>query len=290
MEKTLTSEYFTFIGILSRSPEGVKLLERFKIFHAFYSITELRNGREDLVRTIVTSLDYNIESHSRIILGKIMTSTYKHTRLFATNYLQYLLRTGVKDFWNWGIRNLSIQLYDPSLEVAKKAVLILDEACNNPKNLESLVALRPNLEHLGENANLLLFRFLSSTFGFQYLSEFGYVEREMDSWFEYKNENYVMKLELILERAFNTFTSKNRPVDINDVSDDEPLASEIPPHFYGQLTKTPQGCLLLERKGHFQHFVEYIKTYSLKNIMSTNRILKLKAILWAIVSLLFKKS
>jgi len=282
MEMTLTSEYFTFIGILSKTPDGIKLLEKFKIFHALYCITELRNGREDLIRTIVTSLDYNINSHSRIILSKIMTSTYKHTRLFATDYLQYLFRSGVNDFWDWGIRYLSIQLYDPAIEVSKKAVLILDEACNNPKNLESLVKLRPNLEHLGENANILLFRFLSSTLGFQYLSDFGFVEREMDDWFEIKNENYVMKIELILERAFNTFTSKNRPPDVSDVMEEESLSSEILPHFYGELTKTPQGCSLLERKGHFKHFVEYIKAYSKKNIISTNKILKLKAVLWAV--------
>ncbi|ORY65669.1 hypothetical protein LY90DRAFT_700655 [Neocallimastix californiae] len=282
MEMTLTSEYFTFIGILSKTPDGIKLLEKFKIFHALYCITELRNGREDLIRTIVTSLDYNINSHSRIILSKIMTSTYKHTRLFATDYLQYLFRSGVNDFWDWGIRYLSIQLYDPAIEVSKKAVLILDEACNNPKNLESLVKLRPNLEHLGENANILLFRFLSSTLGFQYLSDFGFVEREMDDWFEIKNENYVMKIELILERAFNTFTSKNRPPDVSDAMEEESLSSEILPHFYGELTKTPQGCSLLERKGHFKHFVEYIKAYSKKNIISTNKILKLKAVLWAV--------
>ncbi|OUM70128.1 hypothetical protein PIROE2DRAFT_37632, partial [Piromyces sp. E2] len=272
MEKTLTSEYFTFIGILCKTIDGIKLLERFKIFHALYCITELRNGREDLIRTIVTSLDYNINSHSRIILSKIMTSTYKHTRLFATDYLQYLFRSGVNDFWEWGINYLSIQLYDPAIEVQKKAVLILDEACNDPRNLESLVKLRPSLEHLGENANVLLFRVLSSTLGFQYLSDFGFVEREMDEWFEIKNENYVMKIELILERAFNTFTSKNRSPDVNDVL----------PHFYGQLTKTPQGCSLLEKKGHFKHFVDTIRTYSNKNIMSTSKILKLKSVLWAV--------
>jgi len=282
MEKTLTSEYFTFIGILSKTVDGIKLLEKFKIFHALYCITELRNGREDLIRTIVTSLDYNINSHSRIILSKIMTSTYKHTRLFATDYLQYLFRSGVNDFWEWGIRYLSIQLYDPAIEVQKKAVIILDEACNNPKNLESLVRLRPSLEHLGENANVLLFRFLSSTPGFQYLSDFGFVEREMDEWFEVKNVNYVMKMELTLERAFNTFTSKNRSPEINDVMEEEALSSEVIPHFYGQLTKTPQGCSLLERKGHFKHFVDFIRTYCNKNIMSTSKILKLKSVLWAV--------
>jgi len=281
IEQTLSSEYFTFIGILSKTIDGIKLLEKFKIFHGLYGVTELKS-REDLMRTIVTSLDYNINSHSRIILSKIMTSTYKNTRLFATDYLQYLYRSGVNDFWEWGIKYLSLQLYDTSIEVQKKAVTILDEACTNPKNLESLVKLRPSLEHLGENANVLLFRFLSLPHGFQYLSDYGFVEREMDEWFEIKNENYVMKIELILERAFNTFTSKNRSPDVNDVMEEEALSSDVLPHFYGELTKTPQGCSLLQKKGHFKHFVDVIRTYSTKNILSTSKILKLKSVLWAV--------
>lgn len=280
MEKTLTSEYFTFIGILSKTADGIKLLERFKIFHGLYCITEIRNGRrDDLIRTIVTSLDYNINSHSRIILSKIMTSTYKHTRLFATDYLQYLFRSGVNDFWQWGIKYLSLQLYDPAIEVSEKAVAILDEACSEQRNLESLVKLRPSLEHLGENANVLLFRFLSSTFGFQYLSDFGFVERKLDEWFEFKNEDYVVKMEITLEKAFNTISSE---VDINETEEEQPISSEILPHFYGQLTKTPQGCSLLERKGHFKHFVDYIRNNSDKSIMSSSQKKKLKSVLWAV--------
>jgi len=33
-----------------------------------------------------------------------------------------------------------------------------------------------------------------------------------------------MKIELILERAFSTFTSKNRAPDVNDVMEEESLS------------------------------------------------------------------
>jgi len=33
-----------------------------------------------------------------------------------------------------------------------------------------------------------------------------------------------MKIELILERAFNTFTSKNRPPDVSDAMEEESLS------------------------------------------------------------------
>jgi len=68
--------------------------------------------------------------------------------------------------------------------VAERAIAVLDEACNDKKNLEVAVSMRPNLDHLGEAGNPLLLRFLSTSIGFQFLKEIDYVEREMEDWFE----------------------------------------------------------------------------------------------------------
>jgi len=86
-------------------------------------------------------------------------------------------------------------------------------------------------------------------------------------------------MEITLEKAFNTISSK---IGINDNEDEQPLSSEVLPHFYGQLTKTPQGCELLQRKGHFKLFVDYIRKNSDKSIMSSSQNKKLKSVLWAV--------
>lgn len=54
-----------------------------------------------------------------------------------------------------------------------------------------------------------------------------------------------------------------------------------PPHFYGELTKTEEGCQLLRDKGHFQLFVQYIRSYSLDN-QDIDALQQLKAVLWAV--------
>lgn len=78
VENTLTSGYFEMIGILSRYPEGIecvtiiarrpmvadlcgyfRLMERHKLFTAFYHVTELRS-RDDLIKGIIKNLDYTM--------------------------------------------------------------------------------------------------------------------------------------------------------------------------------------------------------------------------------------
>ena len=47
------SEYFTFVGVLTRSVDGTELLNRAHVFNLFYFLTELKS-RDDIVRAIVT--------------------------------------------------------------------------------------------------------------------------------------------------------------------------------------------------------------------------------------------
>lgn len=54
-----------------------------------------------------------------------------------------------------------------------------------------------------------------------------------------------------------------------------------PPHFYGELTKTEEGCNLLRERGHFKLFADYVRNFSL--VEQTEASLgQLKAVLWAL--------
>ena len=77
VEETLTSGYLEMLGTLSKQKDGLecvtpstrsspvvnvplrRLLEKFKIFTAFYHMSELRS-REDLIKLIVENLDYSM--------------------------------------------------------------------------------------------------------------------------------------------------------------------------------------------------------------------------------------
>ncbi|GBC19604.2 hypothetical protein RIR_jg41870.t1 [Rhizophagus irregularis DAOM 181602=DAOM 197198] len=285
INNTLTSGYFTILGYFSKYKEGVRLLEKFKIFNTFYHLSELRS-REDLIKAIITNLDYSLDGHPRILLSKVMTSGYKRVRLYATKHLGLILRTSSKKFNEWGIQLLITQLYDPAMEVCQMAVRVLEETCNHKENIESLVMLRPSLDHLGEVGNPLLLRFLSTSIGFKYLSEFDYVEREMDEWFQSRNQYYVTQLEVMLSTALKLGGGDNR---FDDDDKMQPFDGISPPHFYGELAKTNEGCQLLREKGHFREFAKFVRAHKLES-RDASGIAKLKSVLWTVGNIGSSKS
>ena len=57
----------------------------------------------------------------------------------------------------------------------------------------------------------------------------------------------------------------------------------VPPHFYGVMAKTDLGCEVLQEKGHFGEFAHFIRRHGLES-EDQDLILKLKSVLWAVVS------
>lgn len=55
-----------------------------------------------------------------------------------------------------------------------------------------------------------------------------------------------------------------------------------PPHFYGELVKTPEGCEILADSGHFARFADFIQQHGLEDY-DTEVIARLKSVLWAVV-------
>ncbi|KAI9307439.1 Rapamycin-insensitive companion of mTOR, N-term-domain-containing protein [Cunninghamella echinulata] len=288
MNNTLSGGYFTLLGVFTKHKEGVRIMEKFKLFSSFYQLSELRN-RDDIKVALITNMDYTLDGHPRVLLSKIMTSGYNPIRIFATQQLGNIMRRQAEEneYNDWIIRLLVTQIYDTHLEVAQIAVQLLDEACEKQANLELLVKCRPSLGHLGEVGNPLLLRFLSTSTGFRYLNDLGYVDKEMDDWFEFRNQQYVMQLELSLARALaNSPEKKVNPFEerIDSEMDFESLQPGdglSPPHFYGELTKTEEGCNLLRERGHFQLFTDYIRDYSLET-QDVEIMQHLKSVLWAV--------
>lgn len=57
----------------------------------------------------------------------------------------------------------------------------------------------------------------------------------------------------------------------------------VPPHFYGEMSKTELGCQVLQEKGHFSDFSQFIRQHGHEDL-DAEIIMKLKSILWAVVS------
>ncbi|KAI0435217.1 Rapamycin-insensitive companion of mTOR, N-term-domain-containing protein [Xylaria sp. FL1042] len=286
---TLSGGYFPMLGVLSGDPKGFQMLERWRIFNMMYHIIDFKQ-RPDLIKLILSNLDYSLQGHPRILLSKALTAGTKDMRIHATNVLrkyaisQRITPSGqiISDA-KWAIQLLVTQLYDPEIEVCATAVKILEKACNSKPLLEYIVECRPALDHLGEIGAPLLLRFLSTSIGYHYLDGLDYISNEMDDWFLGRNDTYVSLIEASLARSF--FESgddhSNRLSMYEDVDVDGDHDSQIPPHFYRELTRTKEGCQLLEDKGHFQEFASTIREYGMQSD-DPEFITKVKGCLWAV--------
>ncbi|KAF2457821.1 cytosolic regulator pianissimo [Lineolata rhizophorae] len=286
MTETLSGGYFAILGAMSSEPRGMQILERWKVTNMFYHIIELQD-RDDLIKTLLSSVDYTLDSHLRILIMKAMTTCSKEVRILATRLLRkYATKSllgpdsqyGVAE---WAIRLLVMQLYDPEIEVCEVAVKILEEACSQKESLEFVVKLRPALDHLGEIGAPLLLRFLSTSVGYHYLDGLDYISKEMDDWFLGRNDTYVALVEASLARALSDIPEKLQNPPSLDESHEHLEWGVVPPHFYRELTRTDEGCKLLEQKGHFDEFVATICDLGME-AEDAETILKVKGCLWAV--------
>ncbi|KAM0790272.1 hypothetical protein ACM66B_005576 [Microbotryomycetes sp. NB124-2] len=296
METTMVGGYFEMLGTLSKHPEGLKLLNQLRIFSSFYRISELR-GRDDLFRAVLVNLDYSNDGHARVLLSKALTASHKTLRAFATQLLTTLIfpessgpssaaleelatttatsaTSTSRSIEPWQIRLAVTQIYDPAPEVCAMSVKLLERICRSSlKSLETVVELRPSLDHLGHLGIGLLTRFLATTIGVSYLSEIGFVHRMLDDWYYERNDGYVIQVELQMAAALGADDSlaasaRNTP-------------TKIPPHFYGELVKTEEGCNVLDASGHFAEFAEYLRQHAMEDF-DEDVIFKLKSVLWAV--------
>lgn len=139
------------------------------------------------VKLIVSSLDYKEAGPARDLLASVLKCSNENSRLYATQFLQVLLRAGLPQFFNWGVKLLTVQLEDKSRTVHLTALSALHEACEVPNCLEQLVKLHPDLLHLGEKGVLLLIRFLSIPSGFNMLKKNDFVINEIKRWDDFFN-------------------------------------------------------------------------------------------------------
>ncbi|KAH7214751.1 Rapamycin-insensitive companion of mTOR, N-term-domain-containing protein [Fusarium oxysporum] len=288
---TLCAGYFSMLGVLSGDPKGLQLLERWRMFNMMYHIVDLKQ-RPDLIKLLLSSFDYSVQGHPRVLLSKALTAGTKEIRIHATNALRkYAIRPvpsangqgGVGDS-KWAIQLLVTQLYDPEIEVCATAVKILEKACNRKTYLEYIVECRPALDHLGEIGAPLLLRFLSTSVGYHYLDGLDYISNEMDDWFLGRNDTYVRVIEASLAKAFLIDPDEHNPrmslFDDGEIDGDY-HDNHVPPHFYRELTRTQEGCRLLSDKGHFEDFAATIREHGMDK-GDAEMLTKVKGCLWAV--------
>ena len=150
---------------------------------------------------------------------------------------------------------------------------------------------------------------MSTAVGFRFLYDAGYIHREVEDWFNVgirmsvyyrcwinwqgRNLDYVVEVEVFLSKVFNNHIATHEDEDLPCVYIlllEAHLPTDwistfdgiVPSHFYGEIAKTDLGCQVLQAKGHFAEFAEFIRQHK-EESEDVDIIMKLKSILWAVV-------
>jgi hypothetical protein len=332
--KTLTREYFTLLGVLSRTERGQDVLRHHRLYKYLVKLCDI-DGRDDLIHLILTSLDYNktiptelellssslvtTSQHSAAtsakdkensntseqtptlsILCSVLASKSPVVRYLAVRHLRLMLRPDQ----TWTVDCLVSKLHDPDTKIRTLALSLLDEAIDHRACLEHFIDLiaipsvasveklsrssfitrtessllgtieLQTLQALGPLGTSLLIRCLSCQKGLTKLLQANFVKPQMEQWLADENEQYVVNLERKLQLVLTRPLSRTVYRDPASYAEGEVL---VPPHLYGELAKTEEGCKLIHQSGHFVRFVEILNA-------SPNQVthLKRRASIWAI--------
>ncbi|CCD22329.1 TORC2 complex subunit TSC11 NDAI_0A01710 [Naumovozyma dairenensis CBS 421] len=286
LKTKIVQGYFKFIGVLTQSVQGVKILSRWNFFTVIYKMFDFDSkiGTKFLL-LILPELDLHHSSHCCTIIGKALVVSNEKVRMKATRHigerLKELLKSKTFDniseehekLRQFKMEMLTRQLYDLSPNV----VAIADEALyecivDSDKSKEFSISFKTFLNQMVFIRSPILFELLSKPYGFQLLNEINFVYSERESWLSQKNKEYVSIVENFLAKKQNSFRQTGHSHQ-ND---------RLPLHFYGSLSKTEDGITLLSRTGDLVRFMNVIKRY-VTNFMedeTLDEILEVKESLW----------
>ncbi|ETV97011.1 hypothetical protein, variant 1 [Aphanomyces invadans] len=212
--RRMLREYFTLLGLMSSSPEGLKMMQRIfarltklgtvKDKGSFASLDLSKSQRavkdksqshDFLCRLILANLDYTVEGSSRQLLTDWMNYGSESLRLYATCLLRALLRSEIEGFERWGIESLVAQL-DKEPNVARAALSVLEEAAEqSPVYLSAMIKKR-SLQFVHLQAESLLLKFLSLPEGLAFLKDVpNWISSNLMQWRQVKYVQYVHLVE-----------------------------------------------------------------------------------------------
>ena len=235
--RRMLREYFTLLGLMSSSKEGLRLLEQSNLFQRLYVMGKMQ-GHDFLCRLILANLDYSVDGSSRNLLQLWMTDGSKALRLYATCLLRALLRSNEVDFASWGIDVLVTQLYQEE-EVARAALSVLEEAAQTQQYLLAMIMKRPQKLVSLPSASQLLLRFLSVPEGLAFLSEIeGWIPNRLQKWRQEEHFSYVHRVEMVLSQGLlQNGVAPSKRKNAGSV----PIPVTVPSGRHGQQSKEDQG-------------------------------------------------
>ncbi|KAI7824489.1 Rapamycin-insensitive companion of mTOR, N-term-domain-containing protein [Kickxella alabastrina] len=296
LQMTMSPGYFHFLSEIDRTVGGETLLERNRLFDAYYQVVEMPD-QVLLIQYILSSMSYAAPGHARNILRKVSSSPHEPLRMLVPSYLLYLTsdtscRPG--SVTAWAIDVLLSLLFDPLPAVRSAAaqclVLAFDLPCENPHlgpaecdaRIAYLLDVHPMFDlTVITDIRPLILRLIGTECGFAYLRGQGIVDSEMEAWGALEGIFYVQFVELDISRALAFGPLFSSTPDGSMMMTTSPQTPPTPPHLFGELAKNTGGRAFLEEVGIPRLLFETLANIQWNSELSAD-IVGLKATLWAI--------
>ncbi|CAK7896648.1 target of rapamycin complex 2 subunit Tsc11p [[Candida] anglica] len=241
LRKTLSYGYIDFIATFSKTLQGLKLLQQWQFYNLFHHLIEgSNNSNSYLVVLLLSKLDFTFDSPMRIVLSKAISVCSLDIKLHIMNKVVPKLMK-ITECERWVISLLSQRLYDNNKEVSSIAMKHIFNFCSEDEsNLIFFISLHPSvniLNKLNKGKNLLM-KFLSTSIGFKYLDDLGYVTREFTEWVQFKNSRYSIEVGHKLEEVLFPYVVRDSKMRIDT----------MPVHFFSNLLQTEEGMSFFQKE------------------------------------------
>lgn len=280
LKNKMVTGYFDFIGELTKSNNGIKVLDRWNFFTVIYKMFQIESKLSlKFLMLMLPVIDLRYSLHCRTIMGKALVVANEQVRLCATQNMGKKLKEsteltvgGSASFVNiskqptsekpW-IQKFILELLTRQLfDLSPKVVAVADQSLyeyviSSGNSSQELISwLKKTLNQMVFISSPIIFELMKTQYGFQILNEINYVEEERLSWMKHKNREYVTIIEDYLHATISTKSGE----EINDNSSTD-ITKRIPLHFYGSLAQTDDGISLITSCGDLVRFLNCIKKY-----------------------------
>lgn len=258
-QETAVRGLFALVQVLSEHTYGAELLVQAHVYTPLLSLC----ARDDdvsvhIVDQALHALDMSHASIARTLLEHALTGGSEAVRCRATSCVAERLWIH-QEPQGWAAALLSAQLYDIAPDVRTLAMQRLREACAHPLMVDCVMAQGPPWDLLASDDTLAL-RSLGVRDGFVALRRAGWLTSITHAWQAHTWYTYVADVESCLAPARRT--------------------AVVPPHLYGQLAKTEEGCAYLEEQQILPGLLAVLQAHATEAHNAT-ALLHVKAVLWA---------
>ena len=237
------------------------------------------NHSQFLIILLLSKLDFTIDSPLRIILSKALSICSLEIKIFIIETIMIDKLIKIPECEKWVIKMLVQRLYDTNEVIRTLVIDTLHRFCNiSLDNLKYVILLKPSIGILKKNTEgnrgihkgeSIIMLFLSTSQGFKYLDDIGYIDQEFSECVDRKNKEYAIKASFKLEETLFPYIlrSKNWVTHRNTKGDMGNEIEHMPMHFFSHLLQTEEGLL---------YFQQYQNKQYLDNLISDTNLIKIE--------------